>query len=470
MTELEGEHATMGAFLDHTKCPPSYVEQITSSHLLGKEGFFQIDALRLYGRTNGGSTSHDCGLSLINVDSFISHGSRSIALPFNPTEIINNIRLEKYVGAINEGTTSMADYTSTLRRGYYALRPFLPGPIRSFLKRIALRDWAKIPFPAWPVDTTVEDFVSLLWIVVLRASGEKEIPFVWYWPKGFQSCAIMTHDVETAAGQEFCTTILELEREYGIKSSFELVPELRYKISERVLEAIRHAGSEICVHGLNHDGTLFSSEQEFRNRAKVINQYAKSWGAKGFRSPVMYRNLAWYDAFDFSYDMSVPNVAHLDPQRGGCCTVFPFSIGDIVELPLTTVQDYFLYYILCSDPMAMWTKQMETIVARHGLVSFIIHPDYTIERKRRAVYHNLLGLMREYVEKSDMWLALPSEVDAWWRQRNAMTLVREKGRWSVCGRGSGQAVVAFARLEKDKVEFSLSKDGTERVSKQNTGL
>jgi hypothetical protein len=26
----------------------------------------------------------------------------------------------------------------------------------------------------------------------------------------------------------------------------------------------------------------------------------------------------------FAYDMSIPNVAHLDPQRGGCCTIMPF--------------------------------------------------------------------------------------------------------------------------------------------------
>ena len=60
----------------------------------------------------------------------------------------------------------------------------------------------------------------------------------------------------------------------------------------------------------------------------------------------MYRNQAWFDALEFSYDMSVPNVAHLEPQRGGCCTVMPYFIGDLVELPLTTIQDYSLFHIL----------------------------------------------------------------------------------------------------------------------------
>src|SRR5207245_4018347 len=128
----------------------------------------------------------------------------------------------------------------------------------------------------------------------------------------------------------------------------------------------------------NHDGRLFSSEHVFRSRVPAINRHAEKWGAKGFRSPIMYRNQAWYSAFTFSYDMSVPNVAHLDPQRGGCCSIFPYFIGDIVELPLTTIQDYPLYNILRYDPLAMWTTQMDSIIAKHGLVSFIIPPDYTM--------------------------------------------------------------------------------------------
>ena len=60
----------------------------------------------------------------------------------------------------------------------------------------------------------------------------------------------------------------------------------------------------------------------------------------------MYREQGWFDAFEFSYDMSVPNAAHLEPQRGGCCTVMPYFVGDILELPLTTAQDYTLFHIL----------------------------------------------------------------------------------------------------------------------------
>src|SRR6266478_6788332 len=75
-------------------------------------------------------------------------------------------------------------------------------------------------------------------------------------------------------------------------------------------------------------------------RAKRINRFAQEFGSSGFRSGALYRNLRWYDAFQFSYDMSVPNVAHLDPQDGGCCTIMPYFVGNLLEIPVTVTQDY----------------------------------------------------------------------------------------------------------------------------------
>jgi hypothetical protein len=63
-------------------------------------------------------------------------------------------------------------------------------------------------------------------------------------------------------------------------------------------------------------------------------------GVEGFRAAVLYRNPDWYDALTVAYDMSIPNVAQLDPQRGGCCTIFPYFIGNILEIPVTATQDY----------------------------------------------------------------------------------------------------------------------------------
>jgi hypothetical protein len=85
----------------------------------------------------------------------------------------------------------------------------------------------------------------------------------------------------------------------------------------------------------------------------------------------MYRNHDWYDVFEFSYDMSVPNVAHLDPMRGGCCTVMPYFVGKIVELPVTTAQDYTLFHILHDYSIDLWKQQLALVSGKNGLMSFM---------------------------------------------------------------------------------------------------
>src|SRR2546425_12755629 len=67
-------------------------------------------------------------------------------------------------------------------------------------------------------------------------------------------------------------------------------------------------------------------------RKRLQQLHAKGWEEIPFphwraRRGFVPQKQEWFDALDFSYDMSVPNVAHLDPQRGGCCTVMPYFVG-----------------------------------------------------------------------------------------------------------------------------------------------
>ena len=136
---------------------------------------------------------------------------------------------------------------------------------------------------------------------------------------------MVTHDVETSAGRDFCPGLMDLNDSFGIKAAFQIVPENRYSVPQALLDCIRERGFELNVHDLNHDGRLMEDLEEFLRRAKDINLHGRRFGALGFRSAMLYRNIDWYEALDFSYDMSVPNVAHLDPQRGGVAPFFRSS-------------------------------------------------------------------------------------------------------------------------------------------------
>jgi hypothetical protein len=370
-------------------------------------------------------------------------------LPFNPSQVVDNLHREAYVGEWRAGALW------ALTQIYYLVRPALPVSVRRHLQMLHLRDWKKITFPSWPVDCSVDNLLEQLLLLSLRAGDNAPIPFIWFWPDAHSSSAIMTHDVETQAGCEFCSTLMDVDEEFGIKSSFQIIPEERYQIRPELLQEIRARGFEICVHDLNHDGYLYSNRERFLERAARINAYRVEMGADGFRAAVLYRKQIWYDSLKFSYDMSVPNVAHLDPQRGGCCTVMPYFLNEILEIPVTTVQDYSLFNILHDYSISLWEQQTKIIMEKHGCMSFIVHPDYVQQPRELSIYKLLLNYLDRLRQERGVWITTPGEVNRWWRQRAALELVETDRGWHIEGEGKERACIAFASEEDGRVVYSL---------------
>jgi hypothetical protein len=429
--------------------------RVCSAQPSGQVGFFRFGpTTTCYGQsTSGVSTSvespalHDA-LKTARLKDFEVH------LPFDPGQIVDNLRRERYVNHTGAKQGRIVDHPA-VRKAYYAVRDLLPVSIRRHLQKVYLGGWRKLQFPNWPVDFTVDNIHEEVLRLAMKAGGVRRVPFIWFWPQGAPSCLIMTHDVETAAGRDFTADLINLDHSYGIKASFQVIPEKRYEVPDEYVQHMRSRGFEFNVHDLNHDGQLYQERGLFLQRAQKINEYIKKFGAKGFRAGVMYRNLDWYDAYEFSYDMSMPNVAHLEPQRGGCCTVFPYFVGKILEIPLTTCQDYSLFQILNDYSIDLWKQQIALIRKRNGLISFIAHPDYLMNSQARRVYESLLGYLRQIVEHDKVWMALPGEVDQWWRARSQMKLVPAGDGWKIEGPDCDRARIAYATLDGDGIRYSV---------------
>jgi hypothetical protein len=380
-------------------------------------------------------------------------------LPFDVDEFVENLRQERYVNS----DRSQSAFRRLGKAAYYAMRPMVPFALRSYLKRFALRGWKDNAFPSWPVDRTVDAALEKLLLMAMQAQGASRLPFIWFWPRGYSGCVVMTHDVETNAGLDFCSSLMDLNDRYGVKSSFEIVPQDRYTVPAGLLQEMRDRNFEINVHDWNHDGQLFSERDRFLERAKKINEIAERWGALGFRSGALYRNLEWYDAFTFEYDLSVPNVGHLDPQAGGCCTFMPYFIGNVLEIPLTATQDYMLFHLLNDYSIELWKRQLTTILDHHGMASFIVHPDYVIEPRARAVYAELLDHLSSLHSQKNVWITPPGKVNRWWRNRSQMSLVSRNGHWEIEGPGREEACVAYAVTEGGQIRYELTKAATNRT-------
>jgi hypothetical protein len=405
-----------------------------------------------YGRTANGVRAHHADAIAFDAQNDSDIYESQAICPFDPDEVIENLQRERYSAHFREpGRLSH----TLLRKAYYLLRPYMSVSVRKRLQKIHLRNWDQIPFPEWPVDFTVDRVHRKLMALQMRAHGVKRIPFIWFWPEQYESCLIITHDVEDTIGKEFCSQMMDMDESFGFRSSFQVVPEDRYSVPKEFLDQIANRGFEVNVHDLKHDGRLYAEYKEFLRRAERINQYGREFGACGFRSGILYRNADWYGALDFLYDMSIPNVAHLDPQRGGCCTVMPYFIGKMIEVPVTCTQDYTLFHILKEFSIDLWKRQIELIRSQNGLVSILVHPDYITESRPQQVYRTLLSYLAESRDKHRVWAPLPRQVAEWWQLRSRMELICKDGEWRVEGPGKERARIAFACADGENMSYLL---------------
>src|SRR5262249_26962663 len=157
---------------------------------------------------------------LADVSGAILAEANRLCLPFDVSEVAENLRQERYREADHPDNSAAG--TGIVRRIYYLLRPLLPVSVRRHLQRAHLSDWKKIAFARWPVDCSVDALMRTTLEQVLKATKAERIPFIWFWPEGATSCSIMTHDVETIIGRDFCGRLMDMDDSFGIKSAFQI--------------------------------------------------------------------------------------------------------------------------------------------------------------------------------------------------------------------------------------------------------
>src|SRR6266404_6129937 len=69
--------------------------------------------------------------------------------------------------------------------------------------------------PHWPVDRTVDRMFESLMTLAIQSRNNEPVPFIWFWPDGAQAALILTHDVEAEGGKKFCSTLMDLDDEFG---------------------------------------------------------------------------------------------------------------------------------------------------------------------------------------------------------------------------------------------------------------
>lgn len=324
-------------------------------------------------------------------------------------------------------------------RAYYALKPHLPRRLQIALRRLYARRQMRTEFPRWPIEPLLVERRRAEWRDAVARRGGEPLPTVAPWPDGKRFAAILTHDVEGAAGVANVRRIIELERRHGFVSSWNFVADW-YPIPDGLLDHVRASGCEVGLHAVKHDCKLFESRASFEAELPAIHRYLAEWDAVGFRSPATHRNPDWMPELGALYDTSFPDTDPFEPQPGGSCSILPFFLGEMVELPITLVQDHTLWEILREQTIEQWTLKSDWIVANGGLINPIVHPDYLDTPARLRMYEEFL----EYLAGlEDGWHAPPREVASWWRTRAGLRLVEDdEGAW-IEGEGADRARIVW---------------------------
>jgi len=257
--------------------------------------------------------------------------------------------------------------------------------------------------------------------------GSERLPENWPgWPEGKKFAFVLTHDVESETGLSRCRSLMELELELGFRSSFNFVPEGNYQVPAELREELTASGFEVGIHDLKHDGQLFTSRHNFKRRAARINRYAREWGASGFRSGFMLRNLDWLHDLNVLYDASTFDTDPFEPQPEGSHTILPHwvprpdgnsSSEGYVELPYTLPQDSTLFLVLGETTPEIWMRKLDWIAENGGMALVIVHPDYvsfdgfqqTTTDYPAALYREFLNYVKTKYS-GEYWHALPKEV------------------------------------------------------------
>jgi hypothetical protein len=307
---------------------------------------------------------------------------------------------------------------------YYVLKPFIPRRLQIALRRGAARRRRRSCSQVWPIDPV-----------------SAAPPPDWSgWPEGKRFALVLTHDVDTARGQDRCRDLMKLEWNLGVRSSFNFVPE-RYAVSAQLRRFLGERGFEVGVHGLYHDGKLYKSREIFCRRAARINQYLKEWSAVGFRSPSMQHNLQWIHELNVEYDASTFDTDPFEPQPDGMRTIFPFVVqsdagrGGYVELPYTIPQDSTLFVLLGEKDIGIWKEKLDWIVQHNGMALVNTHPDYMkFESNHLAIDEYDSCHYKEFLEyvlkryEGQFWQPLPKEMARFWANRSKEPSERIVGR------------------------------------------
>jgi peptidoglycan/xylan/chitin deacetylase (PgdA/CDA1 family) len=263
------------------------------------------------------------------------------------------------------------------------------------------------------------------------------LPLLWFYPRGLDAIAHMSHDTD-GNEPEKCRRLLELLQQAEIKSTWcTILP--GYDAS--LVRAIAEAGHEYATHYDAMTEGLHWSEAQFDRQLRELKQLF------GGVAPVTNKNhyLRWEGDCEL-FEWCASRGIQLDQSKGaskageagynfGSChpylpVRFDGSTIDVLELA-TPTQDLNVF-----APDTLLAPLLKATIKLHGILHLLFHPAHVM---RQEVASALLDAVRCAKQQGLEWWT-GAQINAWER-------ARRKVRWSGYDAGASQAAVSLQGVD-----------------------
>lgn len=342
----------------------------------------------------------------------IVKAGKKLIFGFSPDSAIEHLLMERYCAKV---------------RPIYTYLPFHyhKVPFRIQLSRLLSLThrfrMAGNRFPAWPNDNSA-DFLKELTLNAAALVGiKKQAKPVW--PNGKKFAVALSHDVDTKGGFSLMESFAEVEESFGMRATYNVLTN-HYRLDENILDRLKGRGHELGWHGYNHDNMLpFLPEEKIEKRFEENSDFFARYNVRGMRSPCLLTS----DALDrtaekfMDYDSSIPDTGVFVSGSNdftGCCSIFPYAKGELLEIPMTMPMDADLQYLGYTPDMILkaWKEKLGWIKKLGGVAVLNTHVDkhYSGNSTMIKTYCRFLESLSK---ESTAWLANTAEIAEHWKKR-----------------------------------------------------
>jgi hypothetical protein len=271
-----------------------------------------------------------------------------------------------------------------------------------------------------PMADALRDLLLRAILDACRQAGEP-LPVLWYWPRGLDAIAHMSHDSD-GNRLGLAWTLFHLMRELDIRTTWCTMPVPGY--SHAFYDALKEGGYEIGLHYATGNAPVRTdrrwSQTDFDWQCDMLCYQA--------RIPRIISNknhgLAWQGRLEF-YRWCAARGIEIDQTRGdrgftfGTCHPWrpmvddrPGDFFDVLALPFLT-QDLT---VVC--PLGFMRPLLDRCHAAHGVAHFLFHPSHVEDPLDERAIRETVAYARQ--RGLEWWTS--EAINAWERARRRVVI------------------------------------------------